>query len=54
MTFTDEPLLDRALELMKRINGPESKCVYADSDVSQCVNHMWIRKAEAWRKAAGK
>lgn len=50
----DESLLDRAIERMKLINGPETKCLCRDSDVEQCFNHKWIRDAEAWRKAGGK
>ncbi len=49
-----EGLLDRALERLKLINGPESKCVYADNDVLQCENHRLIREIEEWRLAAKK
>lgn len=50
----DESLLDRALERLKLINGPEEKCIYADTDVTQCVNHQLIREIESWQRSTRK
>jgi len=47
-------LLERNLERMKLINGPEDKCVFPDNDM-ECQNHKLIRETEkAIAKAEGK
>ncbi len=50
MPLLFEPLLRRALDRMRLINGPETKCVYAGcrhgGDVSKCPNHQLMREIE--------